>query len=107
MTSTDEYTISEKYRKPLDYEKLLLDQISSISHYRNERKYQNYIVSIETLIIMLPNELRKTVMVYKKDNEIVYSLGNKDKYDNLWLYINQLLEENNIIFKTSFIKTYV
>lgn len=103
-----EYDKQEKYQKPVDYEIILGQQMSRISQFRSNKDIEMYEESVDTLLLMLPKKLRDQAIKYKRDNNIEYNVANngKKKYDDLWVFINDLLEEANIIFKTSYIKTY-
>ena len=106
---TDEgYTIRDKYQKPVDYEQLLFNQMNRISNNRSAGDLERYIDSIETLIIMLPINLRDKAREYKKENNVTFGISEKNKksYDDLLIFINEHLEKTNLIFRTSYIKTY-
>jgi len=103
---TEEYVKQEKYQKALDYEQLLFFQIERISKFRSNKDYEHYEISIETFIMMLPKVLRDKAMEYKKNNDLTIDSGLVTKWDELWVFINERLEDNNLIFKTSYIKTF-
>jgi len=110
MTSDkDGYSLNFKYQKPLKYEEVLTIQLNRIAGFRSNRNWENYEDSIITLGFMLPLELRKLIINYQCDNEINNidtSRNGIKKYDMLWMYINKLLQEENLIFNTTYIKTY-
>ena len=109
MTSEeDKYTIIDKFQKAMDYEQVLNMQIARISQYMSSKDIELYEESVDTLILMLPEELRHDALAYKKENNINYLLSTegKKKYDDLWVFVNKLLENHNLIFRTSFTKTY-
>lgn len=110
MSSTDAgFEQQDFYSKGIDYEGLLNQQTSRISYFRSTKKYEEYFSSVDTLVLMLPKELRGLAMDFKKQNNISYNMSSSkgvDLYDRLWDYCNTLLEENNLTFKTRYIKTY-
>ena len=108
MSPDEGYTIRDKYQKPVDYEQLLFNQMNRIAMARSQSNLENFQSSVNTLVIMLPKELRDKAQAYIKKNKIGYGLSAKQKqlYDSLWEYINEILEGSNLIFRTSYIKTY-
>jgi hypothetical protein len=106
--STDNYTREYKYQKGIDYEQLLLQQMSRIAQYRSQKKLELYEESIDTFILMLPLELQDKALSYKKEEEITFGISKKQKqsYDDLWRFCNKLLSQANLIYRTSYIKTY-
>jgi len=110
MKSTKEEGFEKQdfYTQGLDYEGLLNQQIGRIASFRSMKDHKRYFASIDTLIFMMPTELRKKALGYKKDNNISFNLSSIgiEHYDNLWEYCNELLEEANLIFKSRYIKTY-
>jgi len=107
----DEYIKKEKYQQSIRYEDIIAGHISAIAKYRDEKTKQ-YASSVETLILMCPKEIRKDGFKKMEELKIIrcdYDNINNDKkrqYDDLWQYINELLEDQNLIFKTGYIKTY-
>jgi len=97
------------YSKGIDYEGLLNQQTSRISYFRSTKKYEEYFSSVDTLVLMLPKELRRLALDFKKQNNVSYNMSSSkgvELYDSLWDYCNTLLEDNNLAFKTRYIKTY-
>ena len=103
-----EYERQEKYQKPIDYETILGHQMSRIAQYRSNKERELYEESVDTLLIMLPKNLRDKGMELKTKENIHYDISEngKKKYDMLWIHINESLEEHNLIYKTSYLKTY-
>ena len=111
MTDDNSFVKQHKYQQGLAYENVLTNYISYIANLRvNDPK--KYASSIETLILMCPKDIR--VLCFDKMIDLgiercSYLSMNADKmskYDRLWEYINTVLEDKNMIFKTSYIKTY-
>jgi len=106
-----EYSKQSQYKDGLNYEMILSGHLANIARYRdlNPRTYAS---SIETLILMCPTELREEAQKYRQELQIGncrYTNLTPDTirlYDKLWEYINRMLQENNLIFRTSYIKTY-
>lgn len=107
-SNDDDYEVRSKFQHKLDYENVILQQMGRIAQYRSSKDIIHYQSSIDTLVIMLPVVLRDKVLAFKKENKISFHINNegKEKYDLLWEYINQLLEENNLIFHTKYVKSY-
>lgn len=109
MKSTnDDFDIESRYHNKIDYETILLQQMGRIAQYRSSKELKFYQSSIDTLVYMLPVKLRTQALKYKNDNDIVFNMSSigLHKYDQLWEYINNLLEENNLIYHTKYIKSY-
>ena len=93
------------YRGMLNYEGVLSGHIQKIMQYRDTSPKQ-YCSSIETLTIFCPKKIREPA--YKKLLNMGLQRGDyegatKEKlllYDDLLIYVNELLEKNNLIFKT-------
>ena len=102
------YLFKEKYTKPIDYESNLSIQMSRIATFRSNRQYREYFTSVDTLVFMLPKKMRSDALEYKKNNNVsmdVCSYG-VNQYDEFWMYVNELLEDANLIYRTGYIKTY-
>lgn len=108
MKSTDEYDVQSRFQHKIDYETILLQQMGRIAQYRSSKELKYYQSSIDTLIYMLPLGLRNLALEFKHDNQVVFSMSSEglNKYDQLWEYINGLLEENNLIYHTKYVKSY-
>ena len=88
------------YRQPLNYENgVLLPMIRDIAYWRvsNPKSYES---GVQTLGILLPKFLRNQTLKFWNRGTIHEDLtedGKKD-FDDLFVYILELLEENNICF---------
>jgi len=92
------------YRQPLNYENgVILPFIRDIAYWRvsNIKSYEHGVL---TLMLLLPDELRKDAMGYWNNGkergtgyEDLTGDGKKD-FDDLFVYISKLLENNNICF---------
>jgi len=104
----DVFEKQSRFQHKLDYENIILQQMGRIAQYRSSKDIIHYQSSIDTLVIMLPNTLRELIHDFKKQENIGFKikLEGQNKYDLLWEYINKLLEENNLIFHTKYIKSY-
>lgn len=93
-----------KYYEQLNYEAALTGQINRIARFRSESMLKDYINGVETLRMMLPSDMRTKVAKYKQKNGITNPNGGishdlVQKYDELWMYCNELLEKGDLIFK--------
>lgn len=102
------YQRQERYKGFINYEGLLNQQINRIAEHLSAKKMELFEISVDTLIYMFPLDLRNKALKYKKEHNIEYdlSLNGVQAYVRLWLFCNELLEKNNLIFKSSYIKTY-
>ena len=88
------------YRQPLNYENgVLLPLIRDIAYWRvtTPKACQN---GVQTLCLLLPKELRKQALEFWKHDAVHEDLtkdGKKD-FDDLLVFILELLEDNNICF---------
>ena len=96
--------IKRNYSGLINQEGILVAHIQHMAVYRDSDPNQ-YTSSIETFIIMCPKKVRDDAI--KKMTALGLQRGGylnpKDKlqlYDDLWIYTNELLEKNNLIFKT-------
>jgi len=93
------------YRQPLNYENgVLLPLIRDIAYWRvtSPKACQ---MGIQTLCLLLPKELRNKSLKFWNRGTIVEDLTNDGKkdFDDLLVYVLELLEDNNICFpKLSF-----
>lgn len=109
MTSTnDEFERQSKFQQKLDYESIIIQQMGRIAQFRSSDSLKSYEISIETLILMLPDNLRVEAKEFMKEKGIDRNISNvgKQNYDDLWEFVNRLLEENNLIYHTKYIKSY-
>ena len=90
------------FRQPLNYENgVLLPLIRDIAYWRvtTPKAYQN---GIQTLCLLLPKQLRNQALKFWNHGTIFEDLtcdGKKD-FDDLLVYVLELLEDNNICFPT-------
>jgi hypothetical protein len=109
---TDDYTDEPRrsysraeYRGMLNYEAILGGHIQKIMQYRDTNPKQ-YCSSIETLIIHCPRQIRDKAFVMLQSLGLTrghYLSINESRlliYDDLLIYINELLENANLIFRT-------
>jgi len=97
---------STRFKSELNYELILGKQINRCAMYRDVNIKQ-YASSIDTLINMLPTELRNNAR--KKRDKLGLAKANYDGmtsdklqlWDELSTFINQDLEDHNLIFRTS------
>jgi len=88
------------YRQPLNYENgVLLPLIRDIAYWRvtTPKAYQN---GCQTLCLLLPKDLRNQALKFWNRGTIHEDLtgdGKKD-FDDLFVYLLELLEDNNICF---------
>jgi hypothetical protein len=98
------YSRSE-YRGMLNYEGIIGGHIQKVMQYR-DTSLKQYCSSIETLIIHCPRQIR--TKAYQRLHDLGLQRGrymgiNEDKllvYDDLLIYVNELLEDANLIFRT-------
>lgn len=105
---TSNYSIREKYTKGLNYEASLIEQLNRISFFHSNGDWDKFEYSVDALSYMIPKDIRDKVLKYKLDNNIKHNtnIEGRNDYIKLWEHINQLLEEANLIFSSSYIKTY-
>lgn len=99
---------TSKYQKGVDYEQLLLRQMDRIAQFSSDKRLELYEASVDTLINMFPLSLQKRALEFKSQQGITFgiSLEKKESYDRLWRFCNELLQEANLIYRTSYIRTY-
>lgn len=88
------------YRQPLNYENgVLLPLIRDIAYWRvsNPKAYEN---GIQTLCILLPDDLRKQALHFWNRGTIHEDLTDdgKKNFDDLFVYVLTMLEDHNICF---------
>jgi len=110
--SNDFYSdVSFEYTNKLDVEGLLLTHMNRIAIYR-DKDMTRYCSSVETHILNCPKKIRK--LGFKKMDDLGlqrcdYSSITREKfilYDDLYVYVNELLEKNQMIWKSKQIKTF-
>jgi len=108
---TESFTRTRRFQEGLSYEQVMTSFMGSIAKWRVYDPRQ-YAASVETLILMCPQEI--TEKGQKRLSELGLmpcdyqhiSTGKMQLYDKLWLFMKQLLEKDNLIYRTSYVKTY-
>lgn len=101
----DLFQRKEYYRGIINYESILATHISKMAAFRDTQPTK-YCSSVETFILMCPKEIRQKGLDRLSQLGLIrnsYKEAGEDKinkYDELWIYINELLESENMIFKT-------
>lgn len=91
------------YRQPINYENgVLLPFLRDIEYWRvtTPKAYQN---GVQTLCLFLPKHLRKQALKFWKHDSVTHedlTMDGKIDFDDLLVYILELLEDNNICFPT-------
>ena len=99
-SSRPDSATTRRYTQPLSYENgVLLPKIRDISLWRDtdDKAYES---GVMTLSLLLPKELRAKALDFCKGNTITEDLtgdGKRD-FDDLFVYVLQLLEDYNICF---------
>lgn len=108
---TEEVFYDDAFKSQLDAEGLLLMHMNRIAMYRDTDPKQ-YCSSVETFIILCPRYVREKGMLKMKEMNITrcdYSNITHDKkiiYDDLLMYINELLEKQKMIWKKRSVRTF-
>ena len=104
-TNNDDRVSKRIYRQPLNYENgVLLPLIRDIAYWRvtDTKAYESGVL---TLALLLPKELSKEALGFW-DKGLIHedlTMDGKKDFDDLFVFIRNLLEENNICFpKISF-----
>ena len=108
MTKNEDPDILSKrdyFKGIIEYEGVLGTHLTHVAQYRdlNPRQYAS---SIETLILMCPKGLRNkgleklTELGLKRCDYDGMAMDKMLLYDKLWVFMNELLEDSNLIFKT-------
>lgn len=88
------------FRQPINYENgVLLTKIRDISQWR-DTDIKAYESAVVTFALLLPGDLRKKALEFWNHGTVHEDLtmdGKKD-FDDLFVYILQLLEDHNICF---------
>ena len=111
MSDTVNYSREYKFQQGLSYEGVLTNFLGYIAQWR-VKDPRMYASGIETLILMCPQDMYVKGMEelevlglsrcdYQNMNQVRLRL-----YDDLWRYMNKQLEDGNLIYRTSYIKTY-
>lgn len=110
MTS-DEVFYDDAFKSQLDAEGLLLMHMNRIAINR-DTNIKQYCSSVETLILICPRYVRDHGLQYLKDHGILrghYGSITEEKaviYDDLLIYINELLEKQRMIWRKRQIRTF-
>jgi len=101
MTDKDDEIESKRiYRQAINYENgILLPKIREISLWR-DTDVKLYESGVKTLSLLLPSDLREEAMLMYDGDTVKVDLtedGKKD-FDDLFIFILQQLENNNIMF---------
>ncbi len=105
------YGEEDSYKKQLDSESLLAMQLNRCAMYR-DKNIKQYCSSVETLSLLCPRKIRNKILEQFKILKLIrgrYGVIDEDKlvtYDNLLIFINELLEKDKMIWKKREIKTF-
>ena len=108
---SDEIFFDEAFKSQLDAEALLLMHMNRIAMFRDNNDKQ-YCSSIETFILLCPRYVRDKAMEHIKDLGIKrgdYSNVTMEKkliYDDLFVFVNELLEKQRMIWRKRQIRTF-
>lgn len=88
------------YRTFIPIESLVASQINRIMEYRSKKLMEYYEEAVDALIDLLPPELEKTILNYKKDNNVKFDLSpsGREKYVELFREIKLQLNNTNIVW---------
>lgn len=108
---SDDY-YEDAFKTQLDAEALLLMHMNRIAIYRDTNAKQ-YCSSVETLILLCPRYVRDKSLEKVRDMGLRRGdYGNiteekKIQYDDLLIFINELLEKQRMIWRKKQIRTYI
>lgn len=108
---TEGFKRTRRFQEGLSYEQVMTSFMGSIAQWRVYDPRQ-YAAAVETLILMCPQELTEKGQKHLSQiglRRCDYQHISNDKmrlYDDLWLFMKQLLEKDNLIYRTSYVKTY-
>jgi hypothetical protein len=108
---TDEIFFDDAFKSQLDAEALLLMHMNRIAVFRDTNDKQ-YCSSIETFILLCPRYVRDKGMEHITELGIRrgdYSNITPEKkiiYDNLFIFVNELLEKQRMIWRKRQIRTF-
>lgn len=111
MTNEPNYVKESRYQEGLNYESVLANFIGHIAQWR-VKDPRMYASSVEALILMCPEAMYTKGMAKLEELKLIrcdYQSVNNEKmrlYDDLWRFMSKQLEDSNMIFKSSYIKTY-
>jgi hypothetical protein len=98
-----EIETSSGYRNILPIEAIVAGQINRIMEFRSKKITECFEESVEGLIDLLPPELEDSILVFKKENNIIFdiSVNGKEKYVLLFREIKKQLSKQNIVWHRS------
>jgi hypothetical protein len=105
------YPEEDVFKKQLDSEGLLAMQLNRVAIYR-DKNIRQYCSSIETLMLICPRKIRNKTIEHLKELQLIrgkYGSITEEKlviYDDLLVFINELLEKHKMIWKKREIKTF-
>ena len=111
MNMSDDYLYDDAFKSQLDAEALLLMQMNRIAMFRDS-DLKRYCSSVETFILMCPRTIRDKALSRLHELGLIrgqYKNITEEKlivYDDLYMYVEELLEKNRMIWKKKNIKTY-
>lgn len=108
---TEEYFVEDSYKGQIDAEGLLIMHMNRLSVYRDS-DLKRYCSGIETLILICPRQIREKA--FGKLAELGLHRGRYQNiteemqvtYDDLLIFINELLEKHHMIWKTKTVKVF-
>ena len=107
---TDDY-IDDAFKSQLDAEALLLMHMNRIAMYR-DTDIKKYCSSVETFILLCPRYIREKALIRIHEVGLVrgrYQTITENMlitYDDLLMYINELLEKQKMIWKKRSVRTF-
>jgi len=100
MNKDHDTSAKKVFRQPLNYENgIILPKIREISLWRDV-DVKAFESGVQTLVLLLPKELRDSVMKHINNitvNEDLTEDG-KQKFDQILIYILELMEQHGIMF---------
>lgn len=93
----------QSYRTFIPIESLVASQINRIMEYRSKKLTEYYEEAVDALVDLLPPEIEKSILDFRKDNDIKFdlSLDGKEKYIRLFREIKTQLNTKNIVWHRS------
>ena len=90
----------QSYRSFIPIESLVANQINRIMEYRSKKLTEYYEEAVDALIDLLPPEIEKTILNYRKDKGIKFDLSpdGKEKYVELFREIKTQLNSVDIVW---------
>ena len=109
---TDEIFYDDAFKTQLDAEALLLMHMNRIAIFRDTDDKQ-YCSSIETFILLCPRYVRDKALDHIKELNLTrgdynnITIEKKLTYDNLFIFVNEQLEKQRMIWRKRQIRTYI